>query len=161
MDTKIAATFKIVELPERTFAFIRNVGPYQGNTELFGRLFNEVVGWMTPKNLMLPTSECLSMYHDDPETVPAAEQRISVGFTVPEGTKGEGNIQIMKIPAGKFFIGSFEIFANEYGQAWEEVMKYVAENKLNVGGPMYESYKNDPKTHPEGKHVVDICVAVL
>ena len=100
MKTKIAATFKTVELPNRTLAYVRNVGPYMGDTKLFERLFNEIIGWLAPKNLLLPSAECLSIYHDDPETVPQEQQRISVGFTVPEVTEGEGNIQIMKIPAG-------------------------------------------------------------
>ena len=161
METKTRATFKTVELPKRTFAHVRNVGPYQGDAQLFARLFNEVTTWLMPKNLLLPTSECISMYHDDPETVPVEQQRISVGFTVPQGTEGEGNIQIMEVPASKYFIGSFEILPHEYGQAWGEVMEEIGKNKLSIGGPMYESYKNDPKTHPEGKHLVDICVSVL
>ena len=160
MDTQIAATFKTVQLPKRTFAYVRNVGPYKGDTELFARLFKEVTDFLMPKNLMTPSSECLTIYHDDPETVPQEDQRISVGFTVPEGTLGSGNVEIMEIPAGKFLIGAFEIFASEYGQAWGETMSYMGQNNLVPAGPMYESYKNDPKTHPEGKHVVDICVTL-
>ena len=161
METKLAVKFKTVELPNRTLAYIRNVGPYMGDSKLFERLFNEVIGWLTPKQLLLPASECMSMYHDDPESVPVDQQRISVGFTVPEGTQEEGNIKIMEIPAGKFIVGEFEILPNEYGQAWGEVMKQLNENNLTVAGVMYESYKNEPKQHPEGRHVVDICVAVL
>ncbi len=161
MLTKIASTFKTVEFPKRTFAYIRNVGPYMGDTTLFERLFQKVLDWMTPKGLLQPTSESISIYHDDPEKVPVANQRISVGFTVPEGTQGDGDIQIMEIPAGKYAVGSFEISTEEYGQSWEELFKYIGENHLIPGnGVMYESYKNDPRQHPEGKHVVDICVAI-
>jgi AraC family transcriptional regulator len=161
MENKLATTFKTVELPKRTFAYIRNVGPYMGDTKLFERLFNEVIGYLSPNQLLSPTSECISLYHDDPESVPVDQQRISVGFTVAKGTQGEGNIQIMELPASKFFVGEFEIFPNEYGQAWGEVVKQLKENNMTVAGMMYESYKNDPKQHPEGKHVVDICTAVI
>jgi AraC family transcriptional regulator len=161
METKITAKFKTIELPKRTFAYVRNVGPYMGDTELFERLFNEVIACLAPKNLLSPSSECLSMYHDDPESVPAEQQRISVGFIVPEGTQGEGNVEIMEIAESKFFVGAFEIFPNEYGQAWGEVTKHLNKNNLTETGVMYESYKNDPNQHPEGKHVVDICLAVL
>ena len=160
MITKIASTFKIVELPKRTFAYVRNVGPYKGDTELFGRLFNKVINWMKPKGLLLPTSECISIYHDDPDTVPVNEQRISVGFTVPENTVGEGDIKIMEIPKGKFIVGSFEILPQEYGDAWKELYSYIVENNLTPDKIMYESYKNDPHEHPEGKHLVDICVGL-
>ena len=160
METKSVTAFKTIEMPTRTLAYVHNVGPYKDNTELFGKLFNEVIAWLTPRQLLLPSAECITMYHDDPETVPLEQQRISAGFTVPEGTQGEGNIQIMEIPAGKYLIGSFEILSSEYEFAWGEVMQQMNESNLIPTGTMYESYKNDPRQHPEGKHVVDICVAV-
>ena len=161
METIVASKFKTVKLPKRTFAYIRNVGPYQGNQELFAHLFGQVVQYLMPRNLLIPGEECISMYHDNPDRVPESEQRISVGFTVPEGTKGEGAIQVMEIPAGKFFVGSFEIRAEEYGQAWDEFMSELMEEGLIMGNIAYESYKNDPKTHPENKHIVEICVSVF
>ena len=161
METKTLATFKTVDLPKRTLAYVRNVGPYQGDTKLFEKLFNEVSSWLMSKDLLIPHAECISIYHDDLETVPVEKQRISVGFTVPEGTIGEGNIKIMEIPAGKFFTGTFEIFPNEYGMAWEELMTELYKSNLKLGEFMYESYKNDPNEHPEGKHITDICVSVL
>ena len=132
-----------------------------GDSKLFERLFNKVVAWLTAKRLFQTTAECISIYHDDPESVPIEEQRISVGFTVVEGAEGDGDIQIMDIPAGKYFIGSFEILPSEYGQAWLEVMSELNKNRLTISGVMYESYKNDPNIHPEGRHIVDICTAVI
>ena len=40
-----------VHLPERTLAYIRNVGPYAGNTVLFEQLFNRVSKWALGKGL--------------------------------------------------------------------------------------------------------------
>lgn len=152
---------EIVEMPGRIFAYVRNVGPYMGDTALFGRLFNEVSNWAGPKGLLANSEiEAISVYHDDPESVLPAEQRISVGFIVPYGTKGEGDIEIMELPSGQYVVGSFELLPNEYGNAWTEVMRYVDSTAHRPIGMMYESYKNDPNEHPEGKHLVEICVAV-
>lgn len=162
MKTKIK-NIAITRIAQRTFAFVRNVGPYQGDAALFERLFGIVGTWAGAKGLLTsPKTESLSLYHDDPFNVPAAEQRISVGFTVPEETSPEGEIQIMEIPEGRYVVGSFEILPNEYGDAWTEVMSFVEDEGLlpQVNEFMYESYKNDPHTHPEGKHLVDICVGL-
>ncbi|MDB4438814.1 hypothetical protein N9176_01050 [bacterium] len=70
METKTTATFKTIELPKNTFVYVRNVGPYMGDTELLERLFNEVIVCLAPKNLLSPSSECPSMQHDDSESVP-------------------------------------------------------------------------------------------
>ncbi len=156
-----AAEFKTVFSPMRTLAYIRNVGPYMGDTQLFERLFSQVLDWVQAKGLVRYDMESIAVYHDDPETVPPEEQRISVGFTVPTGSVGEGDIQIMTLPAGKYAVGSFEIHPDQYGEAWEQLYEYIQSSGLKPGaGPMYESYKNDPQQHPEGKHVVDICVAL-
>ena len=47
-------------------------------------------------------------------------------------------------------------------KAWDEVMgKWLPESGYQPDDrPCYELYHNDPKTHPEGKFLVDICVPV-
>ena len=156
----ITANFKKTYLPERTLAYIKNMGPFMGNTSLFERLFSEVGNYLKNQGLFRNNTESLTIYHDDPNDVPPEKQRISVGFTVPEGTKGHDRIEIVKIPAGHYAIGSFEIDPNEYGDAWQAVFEYLRKEDLKPKGLMYESYKNDPNQHPEGKHIVDICVHV-
>lgn len=159
----ITGKFTVTQFPKRTFAYVRNVGPYMGDSALFERLFNQVMAWAGPKGLMQrPGMESISVYHDDPEKVPAEKSRISVGFTVPEGTLPEGDIQIMELPAGKYAVGSFELLPHEYGTAWKEIYEFIFGEKLTPtsDGPVYESYKNDPRQHPEGRHAVDICVAL-
>ncbi|MEL6811151.1 MAG: GyrI-like domain-containing protein [Bacteroidota bacterium] len=159
MKTSIS-NFKIVELPKRTLAYVRNVGPYKGDTELFGRLFNQVVHWAAPLGLMTEKTEAISVYHDDPYTVPEEKQRISVGFTVPENSETSAGIQLMELPHGKYVVGTFEILPIEYGDAWKETYDFIQAEGIQTSDLCFESYKNDPETHPEGKHIVDICVGV-
>ena len=159
-----SVTLKIVEFPERNFAYLRHVGPYAGNQKLFADLFIRVSEWAKPEGFMtIPDMEAITIYRDNPELVPEDKHRISVGFTIPMSVEhANGDIQIMRIPAGRYALGHFSILPDEYGEAWEEMMHYISEENLSVAddGPMYESYKNDPRTHPEGRHLVDICVAL-
>jgi AraC family transcriptional regulator len=152
------SNIRITDLPKRTLAYVRNVGPYMGDTELFGRLFNQVNEWAASKGHMTEKTEAISVYHDDPYTVPMDKQRISVGFTVPEGTEATDNIRIMEIPAGKYVVGSYELLPHEYGDAWMEVYNFIKTEGLESTHLNFECYKNDPETHPEGRHVVDICI---
>lgn len=133
-----------------------------GDTVLFERLFSQVFEWLQEKDLLQPDVESISVYHDDPDKVPAEEQRISVGFTVPVGSKEEGPIKMMDLPAGKYLVGSFEINQDGYREAWEDLFEFMDDHHLKAAstGLMYESYKNDPYEHPEGKQIVDICVAL-
>lgn len=151
---------KKVKMPTRYLACVRHVGPYKNNPELFGNLFKKVQNWANPQGLMQKQDvEAISIYYDDPDRVPEDQQRIAVGFTVPEGTQPEGEIEIIEMPKGNYVLGSFEIDPEEYQEAWDTVFDFIREeNLIYEQEPMYESYKNDPSEHPEGKHLVDIGV---
>jgi AraC family transcriptional regulator len=151
-----------VKMPRRQLACVNHTGPYQNNPTLFEHLFNHVLAWVAPQGYhQIAGMEAISVYHDDPESVPPEKQRISVGFTVPVGTVGEDDIVMLDLPAGWYVKGTFEIGPTAYGEAWKEVFDYIQEQGLvPADGPMYESYRNDPHQHPEGKHLVDICVAI-
>ena len=158
--TTVTKKVRIVELPLRRLACVKHTGPYKGDSALFGRLFIKVRDWAESKGLLGdPSTEAISVYHDDPDLVPEERQTISVGFTVPSGTPAEKDIHMLEIPKGKYIIGSFEILPTEYEQAWGEIMDFMKEEGIRpTGKMMYESYRNDPRSHPEGKHLVDICI---
>ena len=160
MNTTLTANITQANHPDKYLACIGHLGPYMGDPALFERLFAEVGDWMKIKGLFRQNTESISVYHDDPQQVPPEKQRISVGFTVPKDTIGDKKIQILKIPAGSYALGLFEIKMEEYSDAWAAMMTFMENNHLNPNGLMYESYKNDPSQHPEGKHQVEICVGV-
>ncbi len=160
MIAEVEVKFSKVKLPLRKLAYVRHVGPYKGDSELFERLFNQVSRWINSKGLMRPNSEAITVYHDDPALTPESEERISVGFTVPLDTQPDGEIQVMELPQVEYAVGSFEILPEEYPDAWNKIFDFMRENNLKFTHPMYESCKNDPRAHPEGKHIIDICVAL-
>ncbi|NER17413.1 AraC family transcriptional regulator [Spongiivirga citrea] len=148
-------------LPKHTVAYISHTGPYKGDTELFGNLFNKVMEWAAPKGILQnPHTQSVSIYQDE-KNIPEDQQTIKVGFTVPEDTETEGPIKKMELPGGEYVVGSFELDPSEYGDAWKEMYEFIHKNNMKpTSEVMYESYKNDPSTHPEGKHLVDICIAL-
>lgn len=152
---------KIQDLPEMNVAYIHYVGNYVGNSELFGKLFTQLGGWAGQKGLMGPDSLFLSAYYDDPEKTDPEKLRLDVCATVPDGTEGEGEIKVQKLPGGKYAVASFEMKGSEdYMNAWNEVhKKWLPESgEQSDERPFYEIYRSDPKADPEGKHKVDICV---
>lgn len=104
----------------------------------------------------------IAIYHDDPNVTDEDKRRISVGITVPEGTIGSGKINIMKIPAGKYAVAHYVINQGEYQESWDKVYcEWLPESGYEPDDrPCFEIYLNDPKSHPEGKHIVDICVPI-
>lgn len=155
---------EVKEMPELHVAYLRHTGPYKGDGALFEELFNNLMKWAGPRNLLrFPETKCLSVYHDDPEITDEDKLRLSVCLTVDKDTPVDGEIGKMTLTAGKFAVGSFELSGSGgYEQAWNMMMAgwlpdsgYQPDDRL-----CYEIYKNDPKSHPEGKHLVDICIPI-
>jgi AraC family transcriptional regulator len=151
---------EVKEMPERFVACIRHVGPYPEIVEAIERIFQ----WAGPKGLIqFPKTQCLAVYHDSPEEVDASKLRSDACLTVPEGTEVDGDVKTMKIPGGLFAVAHVEIDATEYGEAWDKLVgEWMPENgyEPDCERMCYELYLNDPKQHPEKKHIVDICEPV-
>ena len=149
---------EVKEIPEFQVAYVRHIGPYAGDSALFGRLFGRLFSWAGPRGLIGPQTMSLSLYHDDPEITDEAKLRVDVAISVPEGTAGEGEIGTKTIPGGTYAVAHFEILPDQYGEAWDVVMgQWLPESGYQAAdAPCFEVYLNEPENHPEGKHIVDI-----
>ncbi len=160
--SKLALDVRVEDLPETPLAYIRHVGPYAGDENLFGQLFSRLFQWAGPRGLVGPESQTVSVYHDNPEITDEEKLRVSVGLTVPADTEVSGEVGKMTLPAGTCAIARFEIDASQYGDAWQAVYgDWLPESGFEADDrPTFERYLNDPREHPEGKHIVEICVPV-
>lgn len=155
---------EVKSIDEFTVAYIRYIGPYKGNSELFTNLFTRLFNWATPRNLVnFPQTKVISIYHDNPEITDEEKLRTSVCISVPVDTEVSGEVGKMKIEAANYAIASFELNGPaDYQKAWN----YVFSEWLPTSGfipddkPSYELYLNNPDQHPEKKHIVDIYVPV-
>lgn len=84
-------------------------------------------------------------------------------LTVPEDTAVDGEIGKMTIPGGRSAVGHVEMTeGTDYGEAWNAPMGgWLPESGHQPDDRLcYELFLNNPKEHPEGKHIVDICMPV-
>ena len=158
----LKATVEVQQLPDREVAYVRHIGPYVGNGELFGELFMKLTKWAGPRGLMGPETLAMSVYYDDPAVTDDDKLRLDCCVTVPETAQGEGEIGRTRLPGGAYAVARFEIPPSQYSDAWNAVMGgWLPESGYQPDDrPCYELYRNDPRQHPEGKQIVDICVPV-
>lgn len=152
---------RITTLDPWTIAYVRHVGAYAGNDELFGELFNKLMAYAGPRELIrFPETKMLTVYHDNPDITDTDKLRISVGMTVPEGTAGAGEVATLVLPGGKYALVRYEIDSDQFGQAWEWVYgQWLPDSGYQPDDrPALELYHNDPDQHPERKHILDIAV---
>lgn len=159
---KQAEEVRVTDDQAMTLAYVRHVGPYAGDGELFGRLFGRLCGWAGPRGFLGPDATMLTIYHDNPEIVDDEKLRISVCCRVPEGTRPDGDIGIMELPAGRNAHARFVLATDEFGGAWNWLFsKWLPESGYQPDDrPCYELYLNDPATDPAGKHIVEIVTSL-
>jgi AraC family transcriptional regulator len=154
---------EVKEIPAMTVAYVRHIGPYKGNANLFANLWSKLMAWAGPRDLVSqPGVKMLCMYHDDPEITDENSLRLSVCITIPKETKTEGEIGKMDIAAGKYAVGHFELNENEFESAWNYLYgEWLPKSGYQPDdGACYEQCLNDPKEHPEHKYIVDIHVPI-
>ena len=125
---RLKMTVEVKQLPGLHAAYVRHVGPYGGIPAAFERLTN----WAGPRGFLNGLqATMLGVYHDDPEVTEPAKLRSSACVVVPEGTETSGDIGTMKIPGGLFAVARFEIDADRYGDAWNQLMsEWFPEKRL-------------------------------
>jgi len=150
---------EIKEMPEMNVVYIRHRGPYNQ----IGQAIEKIMKWAAARGLIsFPATKIISVYHDDPNITEKEKLRSDACITVPEGTETDGEVGSYVIPGGKFAVAHVEIGYDEFGEAWDRLVgEWIPENGFQSDNRLcYEICLNDPKKHPEGKFVVDICEPV-
>ena len=146
---------EVMERPPLAVAYVRHIGAFQGVAQAFQKLMQ----WAGPRGLIrFPETQMLAIYHDSPHITETDKLRSDACITVPPDTKVEGEIGKTDIPGGLYAVAHAEIAPTEFGQAWDALMDWLAGSGYQPDDRLcYEMYLNDPRSHPEGKFIIDIC----
>jgi len=154
---------EVKDLEKMTIAYVRNIGPFAGNAELFADLFRRLCAWAGPRELIGPDTKMLSVYHDDPNVTDEAKLRLDIAMSIDPAQKVDGEIGKQDLPGGKYAVAHFELrAASEYQDAWNAFYHdWLASSGYQPDQrPSLEIYLNDPNKDPEGKHIVEFCIPV-
>lgn len=152
------ASIEMKEMPDMKAIYCRHIGPFH----LIGEAYGKLSKWAIPRGLYTANvTKSATVIHDDPSVTDLDKVRQSACIIVNEDIKVEGEIGKMIIPGGKYVVGHFEIGVDGFEKAWNTMCNWFTESGYQQGdGSSYELYHNDYTTHPEKKHIVDICIPI-
>ncbi len=159
-NMELNKSIEIKHLPDLTVAYIRHIGPYEGNEKLFESLWQKLMTWAGIRGLMAqPDLKMLAIYHDDPNITDNMKLRTSICISVPEDTKVDGEVGKMKVDGGQYVVARFVVAVHQFVEAWNWVFAewFPASGYQPDDKPCFELYCEEPK---DGKFTVDICVPV-
>jgi len=155
MQTEVS----IQEIPQTTVAYIRYIGPYAGDKELFEGLYSKISSWAQARDIQFESSYVI--YHDDPSITEETKLRISVCIPIAADVQVSGEFGKMHIGGGKYAVGRFSLSPDQFGEAWS----YMCGQYLPTSGwrpadsVPFERYSSCSEETP-GKLLVDICIPV-
>ncbi len=151
---------EVRDLPDRTVAYIRHIGPYAGDESLFSRLFGRLFEWAGPRGLLdKPGAVPHVIYHDDPGVTAAEKLRMSVCLPVPGHTPVQGETGMMNLPGGRYLTARFNISPENMPDAWKWIYGgwFPGSGYQPADRLAYEVYPEPPEN---GILAVEICVPV-
>jgi len=157
--TDMVFRIQVREEPKRHVAYIRHVGNYSEVKKTFARLMR----WAGPRRLLhFPDTQILAIYHDNPDVTPVNKLHADACITVPVGTKVRRDMGTMALPGGTYAVAYVEIGDTQFGEAWDRLFTdWLPQSGYQPDDrPCYELYLNDPRKHPQKKHLVEICEPV-
>jgi len=154
----MTTNIEVKEMPEMKAVYVRHIGAFNQIGQAYEKLFK----WAYPRGLyMSNVSKSATVTHDDPSVTELEKIRQSACIITEEDVKVDGEIGKLTIPGGKYAVGRFELGFMDFEKAWNSMCHWFTESGYQQGdGCTYELYHNDYTTHPEQKHIVDICIPV-
>lgn len=149
----------VVEQPEHYVAYIRRFGAYGPE---IGATFQQLMGWAGPQGLA-QSSDMIAIYWDNPELTAAEQCRSDACLIVPDSVKPTGPVATQVIPAGLYAIARFELRADQFGAAWDQLVGewLPSSGYLPDERPCYEFYPAAENAGgDQSAFVVDLCTAV-
>jgi len=162
-SSTLNANVEVKNLPPMTVAYVRHIGPYKGDEQLFARLFEKLFRWAGPRGLLgSPDTQVMAIYHDDPILTDESKLRTDAALTVALDTPVDGEVGKLTLAGGQYAMARFELLPTQYEEAWNLVFGgWMPESGFQpTDGACLEIYRNNPREHPEGKCIVDICIPV-
>ncbi|MGG0723925.1 AraC family transcriptional regulator [Bacillus mycoides] len=161
---KVRGEVEIVTADTVNVAYIRHVGTYKDLAIAFPKMIEKLFHYaLEQKYHVFEDTKVLTIYHDHHEFTEDYHLRTSLCITIPNGVEeGNSEVGLMTIPSGKYAVGHFEIFQDEYKGAWNFLYGEWLPNSGYKPRDSYpfEVYRNDAGQHPENKHIVDIYVPI-
>jgi AraC family transcriptional regulator len=154
---------KIKTLSSMTLAYVRYIGPFIGNPDLYRKLSKKLKEWARNQNLVpSPDRRIFAIYHGNMGITDESQYRLSLCIPVPTLTRVSGEIGKMTLQEGKYAVAHFILPINEMLYAWCSIFRdWLPQSGYQPDdGPFHEVYYTLPHEHHENKMVFDIRIPV-
>lgn len=161
MECTKNSNLAIKELEDLPVVYVRNLSVHVHDSNQFSKMFETLINWATPRALVnFPITKALTVYRSMPNSEGTVQA--DVCLSVSKEIDGEGIIGKTVIKGGKYVVLHKEGTLDECFSAWDYLYNewFPSSGYQPDDRGVYLDHLNDPKTHPEGFHVFDMCISI-
>lgn len=152
-----------IKLMESTkVIYIRYMGSYKGNSDLFMDLFSKLYAYTSSENLIQNNSKWFAVYHDFGDLTMEDKLRLSVCMSIADDIEGVGEFGSMHLEGGKYAVGKFLLKEDEYQGAWNYMFSkwlpesgYIPDDRI-----CFEHYPEEEFLEDKDGRVVEIFIPI-
>ncbi|MCU7495336.1 MAG: AraC family transcriptional regulator [Ignavibacteria bacterium] len=161
-ETNLRRITMNVEIKTKPALHLAYVSHHEGYNSKIGQAFDKLCRWAAPRGLLKPDTVFLGISLDNPDITPADKCRYNACISVPENIKEEKGIGVMDMPELTCATYTYEGLQDGIDKAYKEVYsKWLPQSGYQPGDfPSFEIYLNDPKSDPERKFKLEVCLPV-
>ncbi len=152
----------IENIPPLKVAYVRNIGPYQGDEILFQNLYDQLCQWALPRGLITDKTFILNIYHDNPEITEHRKLRVMTAIPIPNAAHASGSVGVTKLSGGKYGVCRFLLKKDEFREAWDWMFSVWLINSgyERDSQEAFERCLGEKTIRGERYFEVDICIPV-
>ncbi len=153
----------IRDISDMYVVYIRHIGSYKGNVDLYTQLFNKLFKWADAHNVLNKDTKVIALYNDFPEITDENKLKLTACITIDQKINPDKPFGKLKINGGKYATCRFEIVKDDFENAWDLMYgEWLPQSGYQPDDkPSFELFYNDPHEHPEHKYIVDFCIPVI
>lgn len=147
---------KILEVPEKTAAYLRAQGNYSAVD--YGTCFLRLWEYVKTHKLFSAGIEHIVVYHNDPDISQDGDLRCDVCLVLPKGPSAEGEIGVKRIGGGRYAVFRYTGPYSGLGWAYHRICgEWLAQSGCTLrDAPCFEKYLNRADRVPPEKLKTEI-----
>ena len=152
----------IEDIPSLTVAYIRHVGPFQGDGRLFDRLYARLFRWALPRGYATDGQATLNIYHDNPHITGQNHMRVMVAVPVPDSAVPWDPVGITRLPGGRYGVCRLRLAMDQFVPAWEWLFSaWLPASGFELADrELLERYLGETRINGIRHFDVELCVPV-
>lgn len=156
------STVTVEQIPALRVAYVRNIGNFISNGQLFENLYGRLMQWAQPRQIALSPS--YHLYHDSPLVTDNSMLRVMVAAPIEPDIQTSGDVSATTLSGGLYAVRTFYLIGTEFSYAWDWMISvWLPKSGYQMDNEREAIERCNAPVEHEGQRFfrIDLCVPII